>query len=282
MAHIALAHSPLAPGRSPAQIRVRESGAASDRTVVFLHSGWGYEIYPFDRAASALAARYRVVAPDRSGYGGSGAIRSLPSDFHQSAAVETVAVLDALALQSPILWGHSDGAIIALLVALTSPGRAGGLVVEATHLWKRKPASRAFFDKAIANPDALGDGTVAALERDHGDRWREVIGMHALAWQRIGDEAASATDDFYGGRLPDVSVPVLVVHGARDPRTEPGELEALTAALCGRSNVRTDVLVLPNGGHSPHSERQHAETVAAAGAAFCDTMSAMPAQESQR
>jgi len=259
--------------------RVRESAAAAAGSIVFLHSGWGYEIYPFDRIALALAPRFRIIAPDRSGYGESAPIDSLPADFHQRAAVETVAVLDALTLRSPILWGHSDGAIIALLIALASPGRIAGLIVEATHFWKQKPASRAFFDAAIANPDALGGGAIAALERDHGARWREVIGMHARTWRRIGDEAASATDDFYGGRLGDVAVPVLVVHGARDPRTEPGELAALTDTLRHRSSGRTDVLVLPDGGHSPHSERQTADAVAAAGAAFCDAAAATPTPE---
>ena len=271
MAHIALAHSPLVPGRSPVTTRIRDSGTGAP-AIVFLHSGWGYEIYPFNRVASVVGGRFRIVSPDRSGYGQSEPIDSLPRDFHQRAAVETIAVIDALALEPPILWGHSDGAIIALIIALAAPGRIAGVVVEATHLWKQKPASRAFFDQASADPDALGTGTVAALQRDHGARWRTVIGMHARAWQGIGDEATSPTDDFYGGRLGDVAVPVLVVHGARDPRTEPAELDALTGALRGRSRVKTDVLLLAEGGHSPHSERQTAETVAAAGATFCDAI----------
>jgi pimeloyl-ACP methyl ester carboxylesterase len=270
LAHIALAHSPLAPGRSPVTTRIRDSGTAA-RSIVFLHSGWGYEIYPFDHVASVVGGRFRIVSPDRTGYGRSEPIDSLPADFHQRAAIETIAVIDALGLESPILWGHSDGAIIALLIGLATPARIAGVVVEATHLWKQKPASRAFFDQASANPDALG-GSVAALQRDHGARWQTVIGMHARAWQTIGDEAASPTDDFYSGRLGDVAMPVLVVHGARDPRTEPGELDALTGALRWRSSARTDVLLLAEGGHSPHSERQTAETVAAAGARFCDAI----------
>jgi pimeloyl-ACP methyl ester carboxylesterase len=283
LALIALAHSPLAPGRSPVRTRVRESGADVDRSIVFLHSGWGYEIYPFDRVAPAFASTTRIVIPDRSGYGGSDPIETLPVDFHRRAAVETVAVIDTLALTSPVLWGHSDGAIIALLVALASPARVAGVIVEATHLWKRKPASRAFFQAAIADPDGLGPGVTAILERDHGPRWREVIRLHARAWLRIGDEAASDSEDFYDRRLADVAVPVLVVHGARDPRTEPGELDALTAALGGRAVARTAVIVLPDGGHSPHSERLTTAAVATAGADFCAAIAAQsPAKLRQR
>ena len=237
---------------------------------MFLHSGWGYEIYPFDRQIAAFRDRFRIVIPDRSGYGGSTPIGRLPADFHHRAAAETIAVMDALGLDSPILWGHSDGAIIALLIGLAAPHRASGAIVEATHYWKRKPASRAFFDGAIANPDAIGGSAAAILMRDHGDRWRDVVALHAQAWRHIADQAQSDDEDFYGGRLSTLTAPVLVVHGARDPRTEPRELDALIDALRRRADARTDVLILPAGGHSPHSERENADEVTAAAAAFCD------------
>ena len=221
-----------------------------------LHGGWGYELYPFDRQIEALAAQHRIVIPDRSGYGGSGVVTSLPADFHRLAMEETRAVIDALGLEPPMLWGHSDGAIIALLFGLAAPDRIAGVIAEATHVYKRKPASRAFFDGLMADPQSLGAGVQSVLERDHGARWPALIAMHSRTWRRIADEAASATDDFYGGRLGDLKVPALVIHGARDPRTEPGELNALRAAV-----PRAKFAVLADGGHSPHSERPMADEV---------------------
>jgi pimeloyl-ACP methyl ester carboxylesterase len=188
---------------------------------------------------------------------------------------ETRAVIDALGLERPVLWGHSDGAIIALLFGLAAPDRLAGLIAEATHYYKRKPASRAFFDGLIADPRSLSPGAQSVLERDHGVGWPALMKMHSRTWRRIADEAASATEDFYGGRLGDLAVPALIVHGARDPRTEPGELEALRAALVGAelarpvvvasrggaSSAPTTVVVVPEGGHSPHSERATADEV---------------------
>jgi len=226
-------------------------------------------MYPFDRQIAAFADRFRIVIPDRSGYGGSIPIATLPSDFHQRAADETMAVVDALGLESPIVWGHSDGAIIALLIGLAAPDRVSGLIVEASHFFRRKPSSRAFFDGAIANPGSLGAAVATVLARDHGDRWRDVVALHARAWLRLGDEAPSAAADFYDGRLATLIAPVLVVHGARDPRTEPGELDALTTTLRRRTGAKTDVLVMADGGHSPHSERATADEVTAAASAFC-------------
>jgi pimeloyl-ACP methyl ester carboxylesterase len=250
-----LSASPLAPGVAPVRIRYRDAGAGPP--VVFLHGGWGYEIYAFGRQLAALGSRSRFVIPDRSGYGASGSISTLPADFHHRAVTETRAVVDALELERPILWGHSDGAIIALLFALAAPDRIAGVVAEATHHFKRKPGSRGFFERMIGDPGSLGTGVVAALMSDHGERWRQVLELNARAWLRIADEASSDHDDLYGGRLNELAVPLLVVHGARDPRTEPGELEALRRAV----GPRPQFAILDAGGHSPHSESATADEV---------------------
>jgi pimeloyl-ACP methyl ester carboxylesterase len=279
---IDLAVSPLAAGLSPVRIHYREVGAG--RPLVFLHSGWGYEIYPFDRQIPVFAPHHRIISPDRSGYGRSTPIDSLPSDFHLRAAAETRALIDELGLEQPVVWGHSDGAIIALLLALASPTLVTGVIAEATHFYRRKPRSRAFFESMIGEQRALGESVAKVLARDHGERWPDVIERHSRAWQQIAEEAASDADDFYGGRLGEIAVPVLVVHGARDPRTEPGEIEAVRHALVradrrvgpGRTHgsAPTDVVVLPSGGHSPHSEPAAADDVGRIARGFIDSIRA--------
>lgn len=251
---VEIASSPLAPGRSPVPIYCREAGAG--RPLVILHGGWGYEIYPFDRQIDAFARDHRVVVPDRTGYGRSGRLASQDVDFHRRAAAETFAVLDALALDRPVVWGHSDGAVIALLMGIEAPARLTALIVEAMHLYRHKPGSRPFFDTMMEDPDALGPRVAAVLERDHGDSWRDVIRMNGVAWRRIADERAVPDEDLYGGRLGELRVPTLVVHGAKDPRTEPGELAAIRARLPSAAFA-----VLAEGGHSPHSERLTADEV---------------------
>ena len=44
------------------------------------------------------------------------------------AAEETVALLDALGIDRAMLWGHSDGAVIALRMAIHSPKRVAAVV----------------------------------------------------------------------------------------------------------------------------------------------------------
>lgn len=240
MPDVLLHSSPLAPGLSPVRIHYRDVGKGPP--IVILHGGWGYDVYPFDRQVGALSSRHRIVIPDRTGYGGSEPLDALPPDFHQRAADETRALIDALDLDRPILWGHSDGAIIALLVGLAAPDRISAAIVEATHYFKHKPGSRPFFQGVVGKPRS------------------KFLEIHSRTWIRIVDEAVPG-EDFYDGRLSDLRIPVLLIHGARDPRTEPGELEALSVAL-------TRVIVLAEGGHSPHSEGATADQVTEAALAF--------------
>lgn len=253
---VTLDTSPLAPGVSPVRVSYRSLGLGAP--LVVLHGGWGYEIYPFDRQIAALGATHRIVIPDRTGYGGSGRIDTQEADFHHRAAEETFAVIDALGLERPVLWGHSDGAVIALLMGLAAPERIGGLIVEATHFYRGKPASREFFETMRDRPEAFGERVTSVLAREHGDAWRHLMSTNGAAWLRLAGEGPSPDADLYDGRLAELRVRTLLIHGARDPRTEPGELDALRAALAGTSGVE----VLADGGHSPHSERATADAVA--------------------
>ena len=270
MPTVEIVSSPLVPGVTPVRIHYRDIG--SGRPVVVLHGGWGYEIYPFDRQFEALAREYRFVVPDRTGYGGSGRLAAQEVDFHSRAAAETFAEIDALKLERPVLWGHGDGAVIALLMGLARPERLTALIVEAAHLHRNKPASRAFFDTMLRNPEELGERVGAVLARDHGDSWREVIRMNGAAWRRIADEHTTADEDLYAGQLPRLRVPTLLVHGAKDPRTEPGELDALRARL-----PHAPLALIAEGGHSPHSERLTADEVTAVATRFLRDLRDPPA-----
>jgi pimeloyl-ACP methyl ester carboxylesterase len=262
--HLLLEASPVAPGRSPARVHYRERGAGS--AVVLLHGGWGYEAYPFDAAMDALAPRHRVIAPDRVGYGGSERVASLPRGFHALMAEETLRVMDALGIASAALWGHSDGAVIAAWAALLHPERVSALVLEALHFFARKSSSIPFFETGIAAPERFGTTVADALARDHGEGWRDVIAAGGRAWLDIIREGEAGRPDLYDGRLGELRAPALILHGRRDPRTEPGELEAAQRAL---PSARAEIL---DAGHSPHSSDTSRERCVAAAVAFLDVV----------
>ncbi len=255
MPTVTIPESPVAPGRA-AEIHVREAGAGSP--VVILHGGWGYEAYPFDAAIEALAPRHRVVAPDRVGYGRSGRIPALPPGFHRLMAEETLAVMDALGIDRASLWGHSDGAVIAATMAFLAPERVSAVVLEAIHFFAFKRSSVEFFETAVRDPEKFGPAVVEACRRDHGDGWKDVLAAGGWAWLDIIDEGRRGKRDLYSGRLAEVRAPALLLHGARDPRTEPGEVEAALAALPRGRLERVDA------GHAPHNSRDAARAIDAA------------------
>jgi pimeloyl-ACP methyl ester carboxylesterase len=245
---IRLEQSPLLPGVSPVEIFYRASGHGLP--LLFLHGGWGYEIYRGDRQIAAFGDRFRFVIPDRTGYGRSPRITALPPDFHAKAAVESAAVLDALNIERCALWGHSDGAVIAAIMGLNQPERYAGIILEAFHYDRLKPRSRAFFAQMRDDPGGFGERVRAALAEDHGeDYWRSVLTCGGKAWLAIAETAHLPEKDFFGQRLGQLQPPTLFLHGSQDPRTEPDEFDRIRRAL-----PSARIHFIANGGHSPHSE----------------------------
>jgi 3-oxoadipate enol-lactonase len=246
---VELPHSPHAPGIEPVTIHYREFGHG--KPLVILHGGWGYGIYPFDRQIAAFASQHRILIPDRSGYGHSTRVGGeLPLDFHRRAALETFAFLDALDIESAILWGHSDGSVIAAMMGLIASKRCAGVILEAFHFLRKKPGSRSFFERFAAHPEELGEETRRSLAEDHGEtHWQTVLRRNCGVWFRIADSVERPDEDLYDGRLSELQMPTLFLHGSLDPRTEPGEMDSVR-----RAHPRATMQFIPAGRHSPHSE----------------------------
>ncbi|HKM85522.1 MAG TPA: alpha/beta hydrolase [Terriglobales bacterium] len=250
MPFVELKNSPHAPGVRPVRIHYRDVG--SGQPVVFLHGGWGYGVYPIDRQIEALGDRVRFVIPDRSGYGRSSRLpRQMPTDFHRRAAKETLLVLDALGIERAVLWGHSDGAVIAAMIGLLAPQRCVRLILEAFHFYRNKPGSHSFFERFASHPKEVSEKVQELLVADHGAaHWRKAIQRNCRVWLKLAAQCARPDQDLYDGRLSELKVPVTFVHGRRDPRTEPGEMERVQASL-----PSAEMRFIEDGRHSPHSER---------------------------
>jgi pimeloyl-ACP methyl ester carboxylesterase len=222
-------------------------------------------VYPFDRQIEAFKNEFRILIPDRSGYGHSTRVSGeLPLDFHSRAAAETMQFLDALGIERAIFWGHSDGAVIAAMAGLATPQRCERLILEAFHYLRKKPGSRAFFERFAARPEDLGEETKNLLKQDHGEtQWPAVLRRNCSAWFQLADLVRRPDEDLYGGRLGALKVPTLFLHGSLDPRTEPGEME-----LVRRAMPSAMMRFVGNGKHSPHSEDAAAEECNAIARAF--------------
>jgi pimeloyl-ACP methyl ester carboxylesterase len=208
-------------------------------------------VYPIDRQIEALCDQVRFVIPDHSGHGRSASFPGqLPIDFHRRAEEEILLVLDALEVERAIFWGHSDGAVIAAMLALHAPERCDRLLLEAFHFYRTKSSSRSFFQRFADHPEEVSEKLQSMLVSDHGpDEWKNVVQRNCRVWLRLAAESTRPDQDLFGERLRDLRVPVTFMHGRGDPRTEPGEIETASESVPG-----AEMHYIENGRHSPHSE----------------------------
>jgi pimeloyl-ACP methyl ester carboxylesterase len=120
-------------------------GPPDGHAVVLLH-GWPYDIHSYAEVAPALsAAGYHVVVPYLRGYG---TTRFLSADTvrngQQSAlAVDVIALMDALGLESAIIGGFDWGARSANVVAALWPHRCRAMVSVSGYLIGSQEANKA-------------------------------------------------------------------------------------------------------------------------------------------
>jgi pimeloyl-ACP methyl ester carboxylesterase len=175
----------------------------------------------------------------------------MPTDFHRRAAEETLLVLDTLGIERAVLWGHSDGAVIAAMIGLSAPERCVRLILEAFHFYRDKPGSRSFFTRFATHPEEVSEKVKKLLVADQGaEQWRKVVQRNCRVWLRLAAQSERSGEDLYDGRLSQLKVPVTFVHGRGDPRTEPGEMERAHETIAG-----AEMRFIEDGRHSPHSEK---------------------------
>lgn len=112
-------------------VRLHYAQVGEGYPVVLVH-GNGEDHHLFDVEIQQLAeAGYCVYAPDSRGHGA-----NTPMDeYHYSDMAEDVAqFISHLGLEKPLLYGHSDGGIIGLLLEMQHPGTLKKLAVSGVNL----------------------------------------------------------------------------------------------------------------------------------------------------
>lgn len=227
-------------------------------TVVFLHEGLGsvalWKDFP-ERFCRAHGLRGLVFS--RYGYG-----RSTPrpldepltADFmHYEADVVLPALLARLAplgVVRPWLFGHSDGASIALLHAARHGAQLSGIVVAAPHIMVEETGLASIRQAREAWLHGALRARLAPYHQDVESAFR--------GWNDIWLDPAFRDWDIRG-EIANITIPVLAIQGEGD---EYGTLEQVRGIQ--RLAPHTQLLILPECGHSPHRD-QAARVIAEAG-----------------
>ena len=231
-----------------AGIRIYYEARGRGSPLVLLH-GFGQDGRALAPLAAALGRHRRVILPDLPGQGRSGPQpRVYTADFYEEDAQYLAGFLDALRLPSVLIGGFSDGAEVALLLALRRPA-----LVTAVLAWGVAGA---------LSPDAAAEfaavGTLLDAPRPEWVAWRAaLLRMYGAAGVRAlttGWAAATAALLARGGDISlahagVIRCPVLLINGADDALNPPAAAARLAAAL-----PRADLIVVPDTGHAVHVE----------------------------
>lgn len=223
--------------REHASLRYRVQG---DGPAVVLIHGWLLDLAMWDGLADILASEFRVLRMDRRGSGHSSGSPDLQADGR-----DLVALLEHLRIESAIVVGMSQGARVALQLAMLSPRHVACLILDgapplvdlADRRWQQEiPLDR--------YRQILAEQGIGAL--------RSALASHPLMRLHTADPAAkaalaaslgryagadlAATPGPAGptaGELVHITTPVLVLNGDQDTEQRLAAGETLARAVPG-------------------------------------------------
>lgn len=219
--------------------------AVNKQPIVFLHEGLGSVSLWKDFPEKLCHATGRTgLVYSRYGYGKSTAKppeEYWPVDFMHTQAREVLPqLLSTLNIQKPWLFGHSDGASIALLFASMFPDEVTGLILLAPHVFVEDITIKSIEQ---AREAYLHTDLKSKLAQYHADPdsafwgWNNIWLNPEFRYWNIEQELAT------------VNCPTLVVQGLDDEYGTLAQIEHIGAAIPAKK------LVLPQCKHSPHSDQ---------------------------
>jgi len=201
--------------------------------VILLHGGLGHSGNWGNQVPALIASGYRAILIDSRGHGRS--TRDARPFMYERMASDVLAVMDALTLEKAAVVGWSDGACIALILAMQAPARVAGVFFFGCNM---DPSGT----KEITESDPI-------LNRCFGRHARDYAALSATPDEFKKFAAAvglmQATQPNYGADdLAAVRVPVTIVQSEHDEFIKREHAEYLARSIPG-----ADLVILPGVTH---------------------------------
>lgn len=245
------------------EVELQVGIAGQGETIVLVHGSWD-DHSAWDAVTAILSSRWRVVAHDRRGHGGStvpdgqGHISQDVADLHR--------VIGAFGRGPVHLVGHSYGACVALLYAARHPERLASLCLHEPPLFGvlGESAQHAPLARAAREAMARAAALIEAGDAARGARvFAEEVALTGQPWEDVMDARLRATwvanaatwldqsrDPERLALSPELLVnsplPVLLTQGERSPAAFGPGVDRLAAAT---PHARRQVLA--GAGHFP-------------------------------
>lgn len=212
--------------------RIWYAAYGSGSPVILLHGGlghsgnWGYQV------PMLINAGRRVVLIDSRGHGRS--TRDLRRFTYELMASDVLAVMDALNLEKAPIVGWSDGACIALVLAMKAPARVAGVFFFGCNM---DPSGTKEFE-----PSSIIDRCFRRHTNDYAqlsvtpDEFKSFTEAVSLMMK---------TEPNYSARdLAEIPVPVAIVQSEHDEFIKPEHAEFLARSIPG-----AELVLLPGVSH---------------------------------
>jgi len=241
------------------RIHYEDSGGAG--LALVLSHGFLQDSSMFDAQARQLRPRHRVITWDQRGHGST--VSTGESITYWDSADDLAALLDHLGVKRAVVGGMSQGGFISLRFALRYPDRTAGLVLIDTQSGQEDPDKAQQYDvmhdvwTGSGPSDQLLDMVAAIIvgnKRAESATW--IAKWRSLDPAKLTYIYRTLMDrDDITGRLGEIRVPAIVIHGTEDVAIDISMAEKLCANLSAcRGLVRVE-----GAGHS--SNITHAEPV---------------------
>ena len=212
-------------------------------TILLVHEALGSVTYWRDFPEKlARATQSNVLCYSRPGHGHSDGPLEKRDDAHYRRQVKLVipTLLKYFSVEQPIVYGHSEGAAIAMLYA-SHHSDVKALILESPYIVP-EPNSARHIQKLAAGYA--------------GSRMQERLGLYHVeadavfrSWVESADTIAA--EDYFSDRLlSSITCPVLALQGANDEFGVTPHLQVLNASI-----PYLDYELFADTGHLPHRER---------------------------
>jgi pimeloyl-ACP methyl ester carboxylesterase len=232
-------------------LEVAQYGSGTGLPVIMLHEGLGsaamWRGFP---AKLAEASGRRVIVWSRRGYGASGSFDApYDLDFMHREADAAEHLMRERGLERAHVYGHSDGASIALLLAARHPARVASLVLEAPHVFVEPICTEAIVALGKLAQDS---DFITRLNKYHRNP-AAVFRQWFAIWTDRRFPAWTIEAELSG-----MAVPTLLIQGEDDAFGTFDQLDRIAARLPQASQLRLSAC-----GHSPHRDCEDAVLSAA-------------------
>ncbi|AIY40124.1 Non-heme chloroperoxidase [Collimonas arenae] len=213
--------------------RIWYASYGSGVPVILLHGGLGHGGNWGHQLPALLAAGYRAVLMDSRGHGRS--TRDTRPYAYELMASDVLTVMDTLHVEKAAIVGWSDGACIALILAMQAPTRIGGVFFFGCNM---DPSGV----KEISWPNPLLDRCFRRHAADYAQ-----LSATPTEFKEFADavnEMMKTQPNYFANDLAKIDVPVAIVQSEHDEFIKPAHAEYLASSIPG-----AELILLPGVSH---------------------------------